>query len=738
MRILGCLLLCACLGITLSGVEVTLQAPLTTLVRYPGAIPAGGVRISARITVPAGAPADLGVGAFRGDLHRTWFQHLAALRLVPGSQQVEISMAGSDPAAGNDALWNPSQAEIASRGGLFFWSASGSRAVLTIEDLRITAVSDTSRAQRLAALDYPDSARTGERWELSCLPQPFPVNPYDPALFALELIVTTPSRRIQRLPGFSLQPMTHADRGDLEEVIPTGGERFCVRFRPREPGLHQLRLEARWNGSADGTTGGRTVSFDLPPLAVSGATWDGYVRVDARDPRFFSLGDAVFWPIGPNLRAVTDPRCSERLGTRPTPDRGTLAYADFLARLAPSGANTAELWLSSWNLALEWRGDWPEFHGLGRYSQERAWRLDRLLDLATASGLRFNVVINNHGQLSENTDREWHNNPYHRGAGGMLDDAVEFFSDPRALARQQNLRRYLVARFADHPAIMGWKLLSEQDLTAAGKERKIDLLAQWQADAAARWKMLDTYGHPVTTHWSSSWRSVWPQVASLPGIDFLTIDAYHESLQPGSGRGELLADMLGASTGRRGGLSRFGKPVLVSEYGGNWDACPEPQMIAEHASGGFCALVSGHAGAPMLWWFEWIDQGDRFGPYRALSDFTAGEDPRHPQGQSLTLMAEDQQAGSAGLWCRAWSRPGRLLGYLLEEAWQATGNEGPGRSRTTILIGDQVAPGTMVIAWWSADTGSEISRATVNHPGGKLILQPPPWSKHLAFKVWRE
>ena len=177
---------------------------------------------------------------------------------------------------------------------------------------------------------------------------------------------------------------------------------------------------------------------------------------------------------------------------------------------------------------------------------------------------------------------------------------------------------------------------------------------------------------------------------------------------------------------------------MVSEYGGNWDACPELQMIAEHASGGFCALVNGHAGAPMLWWFEWIDQAGRFGPYRALSNFVAGEDPRHPQAQSLALSVEDPQAGSAQFWCRAWSRPGRMLGYLLDESWQANGSESMGRSHTTLVVGEQVAPSAMIIAWWNADTGIELARSIITHPGGRLTLKAPPWSKHLAFKLWRE
>jgi len=719
----------------LAAVEVTLAAPLSTLVPISEPLPPGGKTVTATCTVPADAPPDLGVGAYLTDAHGRWFQHLQSGILKPGNQHVRIAFGDDDQATGTDAPWDAAQSATTVHGGLFFWSASSSRVVISVNSLHATTIArgDVS-PQRLAEVrcDAPSLA-TGERWQVFCRPQAFPSNPYDPAEFTLDLIVTAPDGATQRIPGFAELPMTGRDRGDREEVTAIGRERFCARWRARQPGVYQLRLEARWGKNAP-------VVGALPPVTVSGAPWDAYVRVDAHDQRFFAVDGNLFWPLGPNLRAVTDIRCTERLGTKITPDRGTLAYADFFARLAPHGVNAAEIWLSSWNLALEWRGDWPEFAGLGRYSQERAWRFDRILDLAWKNGIRLNVVVNNHGQASDETDREWHNSPYARSNGGFLDGALSYFTDARALARQDALRRYLAGRYADHPAIMGWKLWSEQDLTSAGRQRQTDVLATWHAQAAVRWKTLDTYGHPLTTHWSGSFRNASPAVASLPGIDFLTIDAYHETFD--GGRGQLLAHLLNDSTARRGGLSaRYNKPVLVSEFGGNWDACSQAQMEAEHASGGFVSLVSGAAGNPMLWWFEWIDQGERFGPYDAIRLFIAGEDLRagagQPPGQSLTLDANDAAAGDVVLWCHAWSRTGRLLGYLMNERWQQDGRLVPELSHTAIQVGDQINPGAMTVSWWNADTGAQVSTLDFAHPGGALKIMAPPWSRHLAFKLWR-
>jgi hypothetical protein len=482
-----------------------------------------------------------------------------------------------------------------------------------------------------------------------------------------------------------------------------------------------MRLEARWR------SGGSVVAA-LPDVVAAGPPGDGIARVDDGDPRFLSAAGALVWPAGANLRSVWDLRSRERLGTVLTPDRGTRSYDAYLTRAAAGGADAAEIWMSSWNLALEWNARWDGFHGIGRWNLGNAWKLDRILERAEALGMRIDLVLSNHGQGSEKIDREWDDNPWNRSGGGPFDSAAELFSDARAATGQAALRRYLVGRYADSPALLAWKLWSEINLTAGSRED----LRRWHAEAASQLHDLDPWRHPVTTHWSGDFRNVDPGIAALPGIDLLCIDAYHAGPgEDGMDLAQLLAFGLTGGSGRS--LSRYAKPVLVTEYGGNWSACPPAQMEAEFRSGPWLALVDGYAGAPMLWWFEWIDQGDRWGGYGAIRRFLAGEDLRGAEARSLPLATS-----APGLWCMGWSRPGRRLGYILDRAWGAAGGEPALWQGVTIDNGSQVPPGGVGVEWWDPDTGVQLERREWAHPGGPLSLAVPPFKAHLAFKLWRK
>lgn len=708
----------------LPAAEVILAAPLVGVVRCPEALPGGGVLISATVTIPADAPPDLGLGVWAGDRHGDWFQRLRPGVLRPGVQHISIALPAQEPMAGRNAPWTAAEAALCRRGGLLLWSASGSRARLQVDELRCEALHEPVSSGRILDLAWEPRARCGERSQLSFRPDPFPGDPFDPAVFMADLVVTPPQGGELRFPAFHQRPMRLEDGGDRELAEPTAASRFAVRWRPQQPGPHRLRLEAAWGG-------GRRLAADLGRVQAEGPAWDGYLRVDEGDPRFFSVGGAFAWPNGPNLRSVTDPRCQQRMGTLPTPNRGSRAFGQYLDRLGAAGASACELWMSSWSLALEWRGDWAGFQGLGRYSQERAASLDAVLDHAWQRGVRINLTINNHGQASTKTDREWHNNPWNRALGGPCARAEDFFTDLQALAGQERLRRYLVGRYSEHPAVLGWKLFSEQDLTDAGRretEGAEETMRVWHQQAVARWHALDPVQHPVTSHWCGGWGNVYYEVAPL--LDYITIDAYRNQ----SGRSA--AEILLGSTAPGRGLTRFRRPVFASEYGCGAQGGPAVQMEADHASGGWAALVSGHAAGPMLWWAEWIDQGDRYRPYQAVSRFLAGEDLRSSSASKAGTIALDARAPGGTCWARAWVRPGRLLGYLCDLGWANGG--GTTRREGVLLRLGPVAPGPARLEWWDADRGLVLAREAIRHEQGDLTLAVPPFSRHLALKLWRE
>ncbi|MFW5750874.1 MAG: hypothetical protein ACOCZK_04410, partial [Planctomycetota bacterium] len=727
--------------------------PLNTMVPCTDPLPEQPASIRATVRIPAGAPADLGAGAYLVDRHGKRFESVHPQPLNPGEHRLVFPIAEQPlQAVDHHGGWSATAAALTHGAGLFFWSSSGSDARVTVSELQVTGkrAIPAPADHRLADLQLRNLAdgrvaiATGERWTLTCIPQPSPHLPHHRERFTLQAVFThQDGGPTETIAGFYREPHSFHDRGDTEVATASAPGHFELRWRPRRPGQYTARLEACWNQQT-------TVRLPLPPITVTGAIWDDYVRVDTADPRFFSTGQATgttrfYWPIGLNLRSTWDLRGARRTDSRITPDRGMYAYRAYIDRFAANGGNAIEVWMASWNLALEWRADWPGYHGIGRYNQANAERLDALLDHCWRRGVRVNLVIRNHGQGSHKTDAEWADNPWNAKlrqspdadpvAPGPIASTSDFFTDARALAGQERLRRYIIARYADHPAILGWKLWSEMNLTGAGRAE----LRDWHAQACRRWHALDPYGHPVTSHWSGNYRTPDRSLVAIDGdagLDYVCIDAYHGG---GGGEGILLAQLLWQGTLEPGaGLARHGKPVLVTEYGGNWNACPEPQLIAEHRSGPWAALTSGYGGGPMLWWFEWVDQGGRWAPYRALAAFLTGEDLRSHPSSTARAVHLDLTIADRPVWAQLWCRPGRILGYLLDERWGRSGGAAPPLRDGRCVIGTNIGSGAMTVEWWDAEAGTMLSQHSWQHPGGELALAIPTFRRHLAFKLLRQ
>jgi hypothetical protein len=736
VRLALLILICSSMA---QAVEVQLAAPLTTIIPLADhAVDERFAAITATVIVPANAPDDLGIGAFFTDDDGIWFQRLHPQALTPGRHHLRFDF--SSPRSHGQphtAPPSPPHRHDAERGGLFVWSSHANAGTITVADLRCESTPTTDSQQAVHELlrhggsDHDNGdihAHVGERLTWTFRPTPFPADPFSDQHFNAWLEVDGPQGQ-QRINAYYRQPMTLIDRGDAQEAEPRGRDHFACHLRPALAGTYRVTLHARW-------ANGHTIS--LPPwiLRIDGDAALPMVEVDPDDPRFFRTADGAFhWPLGLNARSVNDIRCAERTGTRLSPDRGWFAYRDYLTRWAAHDIDAIEVWMSSWNLALEWHPDWPGYHGIGRYNQANAEALDRLLDHAWSLGIRINLVIRNHGQASIKTDLEWPFNPWSE----VLPSARDFFTDPRALAGQDQLRRYIIARWADHPAILGWKLWTEINLTAADPHRhrrgqpRGPIATAWHRQAAARWRELDPYGHPVTTHWSGDYQTPasYVELCHLDDINFLSIDAYHP---PNADLTSLLWDGL-HSPGQ--GLKRFAKAVLVSEFGGNWNACPPALLAAEHRYAPWVALVSGYAGAPMLWWMEWVDQGERFAPYQAIRRFIDGEDLRSRSDSAAKARSLTVHGANRPLRCHAWVRPGRILGHVIDAHWSRHGETDPAVHDARVTIGPRVPAGAIKWEWWDADRGEVIKRGNSHHPGGHLELPIPPLTTHLAFKLWR-
>jgi len=734
VRVLGVLLLAAALAAG-EWRDIHLATPLTTKVRAAGVLPGQAGWVMAEIEIPEAADGQIGCAAFLADRHGRWFQRQHPGVLRQGQQRLvfPVDAAGWRAEPGG-AAWDPSGRNAIVSWGVVLWGTASGRTLRV--RLSSGGNSPGPATRMLVVSSAPLVGRTGERSESTFRPEPWPANPFDPRVFRADLVVTAPDGTESRHPACADQPMRFSDRGDRDERHDSAASRFLVRFRPRQPGVHQRRLV--WSVENGGER-----SCALPELQVSGQPWDDYVRVDAADPRFLSCagGSRPWWPVGLNLQSVTDPRTREEHGSimRATPDRGVFSYDAYLARLAAVGGDAAEIWLCSWNVGLEWDARWRGYEGLGRYNLFNANRLDAILDNAWSRGIRLVLNLNNHGQfLPGSKESEWESNPYNSDNGGPLSESDAVFSDQVARQAMSDLRRYLAGRYADHPGVVTWKLWSEVDLTSLGikvirgHDRRMPLLAGWHSEAAADWRRLDPYGHPVSTHFATTYRNADPEIVSLPGIDLILVDAYHK--RGTYTEADSLAGLMTETIfDRRMGLGRHRKPVFATEYGGGWQDSRLGKLQVEHATGAWLALVCGHAGAPMLWWREWVDQFGYWQPYRAIRAFLAGEDLRGPEARSLALTATSP---AGPLWARVWARPGRMLAYIQCRTWTTT-YAPPSEHAAAQLNCGTVRAGPMAVAWWDADSGQVLRTDRIEHAGGPLILPVPSFRGHIAAKLTR-
>lgn len=727
-------ILCFFLLTAAQSVEVTLAPPLVA--RSFVEVTTAPAVLIATLEVPENAPEDLGYGICLTTMDGLWWQSPQEGRIEPGRYEIrcliEPARLSTEQHAGR---MDASRLATIRKAGFFFWGTGGA-CKLRLENFRFEGTASATDST-IRVLPRQNSAfdgsplETGKPWQLELDVLPTPANPYNQNQCRVELELSGENAERHLIPGFWYEPQTLVDRGDSEEAKPTGRGCYAVRWWPQNAGKKEARLRV-W------TPHSGTLSSVLGNLTVIGESWDPYIRRDPIDPRYFSQGATgakqFFWPVGINMRSITDPRSTRNLQTKITPNRIVSGYDAYFARLQASGANACEIWLASWNLALEWTDSWQGYLGRGRYNQENAARLDQVLDSAWRHGIRINLVVNNHGMGGVKNDSEWRNNPWNAKLGGPCDTAEEFFTDPQALAGQERLRRYLVARYGFHPAIWGWKLWSEMNLTAANAQ----IREQWMRQASIRWKALDPVGRGITCHWSGDYKTPDRSVCKIGTLDYICIDAYRNAKK------SLLPTLLWYSTNHPdNGLGLLKdetdtvKPLVVTEYGGSSGAAAFPILLADHCSGPWIGLVSGHAASPMLWWWEWVDQENLWAVYHGIQAFLQGEDLRstdNSKANPVLLATESRRL----IWCGVWSRPGRILGYVLDEGWASSGdNRLHENARIVISANSKLAAGRITIEWWDPLAGTKIHQDEFQHPGGPLTITAPTFTRHLAFKLIR-
>lgn len=422
-------------------------------------------------------------------------------------------------------------------------------------------------------------------------------NPYDPSEVRVDVEIAAPDGETIEIPAFAYQGFTRSPRPDGGETLtPEGPREWRFRFTPTRIGTWHWRFTRT---TAAGVETGEWQAFRVGPNLDPER--HGFLRL--RDgAKYLEFDDGTpFFPVGENLGWADG--------------RGTGAYEEWMAELAAHGANYARLWMPSWDMGLVYAPatleDWSA-------RMDRAWRLDRVLELAERHGIRVMLSVQNHGpfDLDGFFGSGWGTNLYNAANGGPLATPDEFYSDAFAREIFRRYLRYVVARWGFSPSLMCWELWNEVDL--AEQPPTIEPVVAWHREMAGVLRDLDPNDHLVTTSTSDEAMTAVSSfdvdisgfilrsepIWQLPEIDFVQLHTYQVH---GLGLVLPVADTIFDLVDR---MAQYGKPVLVAEAGVDFRGIDET-LEADPEGEGFHDIVwagafSGAFGSGMSWWWDYV------------------------------------------------------------------------------------------------------------------------------------
>lgn len=370
-----------------------------------------------------------------------------------------------------------------------------------------------------------------------------------------------------------------------------GGDVWRVRYTPDRVGAHRVRITI---GPAGRDAPAVPVALAPETFTVAGAPRGGFVRRSSRCAQRFALDDGTgYFPVGCNV---------------PWAD-----FEEYHRKFKVAGLNWSRHWMACFaRLQLDWR----DAKGIRqeRLSLDNARKWDRIVSSAEASGVRFQMVLQHHGQYSSTQNSNWRRCPWNVANGGFLAKGQEFFTSARARRLTRMKYRYVVARWGHSTSIMAWELFNEVQLTDAGLTARLNLrksdrnwsapqakaIVTWHVEMAGYLRSLDPYRHLVTT--SSDFGPESPMAAI---VDFYQPHVYR-------------TDTIAAVCRFSREIARYDKPIFCGEAGGKSNGKQARDAVRGML---WASLMSGGAGAAQKWSQQ--EFLPALGDYRAAVRFLA-------------------------------------------------------------------------------------------------------------------
>ncbi len=515
-------------------------------------------------------------------------------------------------------------------------------------------------------------------------------DPYAGEEIAVEADFLSPSGKRSHVRGFLYKGLV---------TLSTQVEKpeWRLRFTPNEAGQWAYQLSVK-NPLGSVTAPAQTFRVEAP---VS----DGFVRVDPKDPTYFSFDSGRFYyPIGQNTAWDRDEN-----------------YRKMFAAMKEHGETWARIWMSHWSFGIEWR-DMGRYKGLGNYNLENAERLDKILKLAEEYGIYVQLVFEFHGALSSKVNPEWPNNPYNKEQGGMLRKAADFFTDAQAKELYKRRLSYILARWGHSSHIMAWEFFNEinfsDDFNPQHEARWLKEMSQWL-------KASDPYQHLITTSYYDSYNK---DSYKLATIDYMQYHAYQRNVW------KTMEQVVPR-------FASFQKPFFFGEFGADSadgvDA-QDKKGVFLHAGLWVHAMQPLGGNAMPWWWDSHIAPNQLYYHFEALARFLKDYDRR---GKHLETLRENWTVKMAqhteDLTLYGLKGKDQIMGWIADRKGMHSQDRPTAQNFHGIQFYVRDIPeGRYEVEYWDTYQGKIISTEALQVKNdGKALLTLPSFTNDIAFKI---
>jgi len=341
-----------------------------------------------------------------------------------------------------------------------------------------------------------------------------------------------------------------------------------------------------------------------------------FIRVSSEDPRYFEYSDgSPYIPVGMNM-------ISPGGRYRNNPDSLLYDFGKWMMNISVNGGNFIRVWLSNnfWDI---------EDQRAGEYSEEKARRIERMLEMAETNNLKVKMTLEHFRSLTlkENSQSWAVKSVYHTSGGGPLDSIRQYLTSASGHQLFIDKLDFYDKRFGSNPVIFGWELWNEMN-AMRGPEDSIFFTWNEMMLGETKKRFPDNLVmQSLGSFDDERVRPVYKKMMLMPGNEIAQV---HRYLDLGARMEEckMPMDIICSSSVEELLSYNTGKPVILAETGAVEPRHSGPSKFYPVDTTGmllhdilFAPFFSGSAGAGMSWhWDSYVEKNNLWYHFKRFSE----------------------------------------------------------------------------------------------------------------------